>query len=106
MKYYNPQVLIPWYDDGMKQWMRMQFNGIVDYRRLRREVRKQCKKAFNKTVNRDFISFDCQYLKPTEKELINSLGADNLISILQREHDELENEQAGTDTETTGYNNC
>ena len=104
MKYKNIYVLIPWYDKGMKNWMHMHFQGTFDSRRLKREVRKYIQKAFHKTVDKDFLKHDVLYVKQFDPEVQSpetlQRGIEALRSLLQDEHEEIEQTRANQETQT------
>lgn len=58
MKLPSPQVLIPWEDTlGVRQYSRLDFNGTVDIRRVRRMLRRFCKHHLGTSVKKDFLMY-------------------------------------------------
>lgn len=56
-KYLNPMIIIPWVDaEGVSQRSMLKFTGLVDLRRLRRELTKFCKLNFNTVVSKSFLN--------------------------------------------------
>ncbi|HXB11393.1 MAG TPA: hypothetical protein VNZ45_05365 [Bacteroidia bacterium] len=101
MKYENVKVLIPYFDGGMKNWAVIKFEGTADTRLIKRVIRKYVKQMFNKRVDDNFIKFDCRWIKNTQadKNTVRiSEAAKAVTTFLQDEHEDIINEQAGTDS--------
>lgn len=94
MKYTNPRVIIPYSDGTELQYIALNFIGNVDKRRVDREVRKYCKKAFNKTVTKKFIHTECVICIVTVDEAaIKAHTTERLIAFekwLKEEHEQTE----------------
>ncbi len=103
MKYTNIYVLIPFYNDSLKDWIKLHLEGTLDKRRLKREVRKYCQRAFNKQVPNTFIYNDCLYVQqfdPTgvdPEKLQKGIGA--MTTFLQDEHQEIEQAESNQGTQ-------
>lgn len=66
-------ILLPWWDaEGMKQWLRLTFNGTVDSRFMYRQIVAYIKKEFNKTVDKNWVKRNC----PMLNEYRDSKGKD------------------------------
>lgn len=80
--------------------MKLNFHGLVDRRRLRREVRKYIQRAFNVTTRQDFLQTDCRVLGMRLEDSVPQVKVDAFIQMLQKEHNEIE--QAETDSTPEG----
>ena len=81
-------VLIPWFDsDGMKQWVRLSFDGEMTDDFMYRQVRLYIKKEFDKKIDKRWIKAMCPILnehrdnkgKPKTKQITSDTAFTQMI---------------------------
>lgn len=61
-------VMVPWFDaDGMKQWVRMTFNGELDSKFLLKKVVQFIKTEFQKSVDKHWVRVHCIIMNQYDK---------------------------------------
>lgn len=70
MKFLNPKINVPWIgsevdaetgeERSTRQWSALRFTGIVDRRRVKREVRKAMRRILERKVDTDEILMVCK----------------------------------------------
>ena len=67
-------VLIPYFDHvGMKQWLRLSFNGEMSHKFMYRRITAFIKSEFNKTVSKQWIKRSCPVLNDRRDERTGKL---------------------------------
>jgi len=71
-------VMVPWWDaEGMKQWLRLTFQGEADSRFIFRQIRVYIQKEFNKVVDKQWIKAHC----PIINEALDYTGSSKIQSL-------------------------
>ena len=96
-------VLVPWFDtEGNKHWMKLNFKGGVDHRRVRREIRKLIKKTFGRSVTNEWIAKSCLHERASIDAHLPTVNIDDFIEgFIQRMRHEENEDGAHSDSEGT-----
>lgn len=101
MKYKNPRIIIPYRDKSEVQYLALKFMGDVDKRRVAREVRKYCKKAFNISITKNFIRDECVICTATLDKEAASKDMKKRLTLfndwLRKEHEQTERDTEDQD---------
>ncbi len=97
MRYTNISIMIPYEDNGTKNYVCMGFKGIADKRRIRREIRRYCKRQFNKTVPIDFIKYDCLWVDSAAGHTPSAKTLDTFQDLISELHVEASNEEEASE---------
>jgi len=99
MKYTDICVLVPFYENGYKNWHKLKLEGTLSEHRVHREIKRFCRREYGITPDPIFLKHECIYYQPygsVPSIAVNNM-ADSMMTFLQDEHEALINEQTGTD---------
>ena len=99
-------VLVPWFDaEGMKQWLRMSFNGEMDSRFLYKQIIAYIKKEFGKKVTKAWVKASCpiinERLDKKGNERRTQLSSDN--AFMQIVEDFIKDMESNEDEDIADY---
>ena len=99
MKYKNICVLIPFFENGLKNWHKLSIKGTVNTHGVHREIKRFCRREYKINPDPIFLNHECIYYQPFEKNKEDKFRVERLaktaFTVLQDEH-----EQIIADTET------
>jgi len=100
--YNNAMVLVPYYNEGRKDWLKISVRDPICRRALLKNVRKFIKQTFNKQVGNDWVKQHC-IITEAQKETASNVDKfiNEWIERIENAPDEQESDSP-SETEDTG----